>query len=366
MRILDRYILKSVLSILFSCIFVFLFLYVIIDILSHLEDILKQHLNLAFLMQYYLSNLPIMFVQVSPFACLLSTLYTFGKMNQDNEIIAMRASGLSILQITKTVIVAGFLVSLLAFWVNDRLLPRALEVTQKMKQQMEEGTKKEKAKKHEIFYNLSMYGAHNRLFFINKFSLATNTLEGITILEHDEHQNLTKKIVANKGIYADKFWTFYQCITYNFDPNGQIVDEPVYFEEELMVIPESPQDFISQRQRLDFMNIAQLDDYIWKLSKSGATTIIRNLKVDLYQRFTSPFANLIIILLGVPFSLMIRKRATGLSSIGLSIMAGFLYYVLDAICIALGKGGAFTPLLAASLSHIIIFTFSLYLISQLP
>ena len=114
MRILDRYILKSVIYIFLSCIFAFLFLYIIIDILSTLEDILKHHTTLILLVRYYISNLPNMFVQISPFACLLSTVYTFSKLNHNNEIIAMRSSGLSILGIAKNVLLFGLLTWL--FW----------------------------------------------------------------------------------------------------------------------------------------------------------------------------------------------------------------------------------------------------------
>jgi len=317
-------------------------------------------------MQYYLYFLPIMFAQVSPFACLLSTLYTFGRLNHNNEIIAMRSSGLSIFQITKTVILFGLLVSLFSFWVNDRLVPKSLAITQQIREQFSEGSKKQKEKKQEIINNLCMYGLRNRLFYINKFYPATNTMEGIVILEHDEHQELIRKIVANKGVYQEGLWRFYQAITYNFDKNGQIIEEPLYLEEEIMPISETPHDFISQRQRLDFMTIAQLEDYIWKLSRSGATTVIRNLKVRLYQRYASPFTNLVIVLLGIPFSLIMRRRATGISSIGVSILVGFLYYILEAVSIAFGMGGVLPPVLAATTSHIIALVFSLYLINSLP
>jgi len=366
MRILDRYIFKSALGIFLGCLLVFFFLYIIIDIFSHLEEILRQRVNIGILLQYYLSFLPLIFVQVTPIACLLATLYTFGALNRNNEIIAMRASGLSILQISKTVIIFAIIVSIFVFWVNDRFLPQSLTLTEKIKEQMETGVKKYKEKKDEIFTNLSMYGLKNRLYFVNKFSLATNTLEGIVILEHDERQNITKKIVASKGVYRDGLWRFYQNITYNFDENGQIIDEPKYSEEEIMAIPETPREFLSQRQRVDFMTIAQLDEYLWKLSKSGAITVIRNLKVDLYQRFTTPLTAIIITLLGIPFSIKMKKRATALSSIGLSIMVGFLYYVLNAVGIALGKAGLLIPILSASLSHIVAFITALYLIDTLP
>ncbi len=366
MRILDRYILKSVVTIFISCIFSFLFLYIIIDVLSNLDEILKRQAALQMVARYYLSYLPVMFVQVSPFACLLSTVYTFSKLNHNNEIIAMRSSGLSIFSIARDVLIFGFLISVLVFWVNDRFVPSALAENQRIKIQMEEKTKGHKLKKFDVIPNLSMYGSRNRLFFISKFFVNTSTMEGITILEHDDNQNLTKKIVADKGNYVGGLWQFSKCITYDFDHNGQVIDEPAYFEEEIMAIPETPKDFANLRQKPELMDIHQMQDYIWRVSRSGATTVIRNLKVDLYQRFTSPFTSIIIILLGIPFSLMTGRRATGMASIGISIIVGFLYYILDAVFLAIGKSGLLMPLLAASMSHIIAISASLYLISKLP
>ena len=366
MRILDRYILKSTLNIFFWCLFIFFFLFVIIDLFSNLDVILQNKVGLDILRQYYLTYLPIVFVQISPFACLIATLYTFSKLNHNNEIIAMRASGLSIFQITKTVIIFGLIISVFVFWVNDRIAPSALLVNGKVKEQMEGGTKKIKIKETGPIKNLAIYGLGNRLFFVNKFYPDNNTLEGITILEHDTKQNINKKIVADQGVYKDGIWRFYKSITYFFDQDGQMIEDPQYLEEEIMTITETPRDFINQKQTTDFMSISQIGEFIWRLSKSGATSAIRNLEVDLYQRITSPFTSLIIILLGIPFALKIKKRATGLSSLGLSLVLGFLYYVLTAVSIALGKSGILIPFLSASLSHIITLLFSVYLIGTIP
>jgi lipopolysaccharide export system permease protein len=366
MRILDRYIFKSTLSLFLGCLFIFFLLYVVVDIFAHLDEILRQKTGLQVLAQYYLSYLPLIFVQVAPIAGLLATLYTFARLNRFNEIIAMRAAGLSVLQISKTPIILGIILSLCVFWVNDKFVPRSITMNEKIKSQMEGQNSKKPQKSAESLSNLSMYGSKNRLFFVNSFNFSTNTMKGITILEQDTNQNITRKIVANKGVYNNGLWTFYQSITYDFDANGQIMHEPQYLQEEIMGIPESPKDFLSQRQRPEFMNIAELDNYILKLSNSGATTVIRNLKVDLYQRFTFCLTSIIIMLLGIPFALMIKKRSAGLSSIGLAITVGFCYYVLNAISIALGKAGIITPLLAVSLSHILILTLSVYLISSLP
>ncbi len=315
---------------------------------------------------YYLTFLPAIFIQVSPFACLLATLYTFAKLNQDNEIIAMRSSGLSIFQITKTAIIFGFIVSIFVFWINDKIAPAYRMQNMKIKEQIESNNEKPKAKELQILKNLTIYGSKNRLFYVNKFDPAKNTMEGIIILEHDAKQNITKKIVANKGVFNNNLWEFHQSITYIFDENGQLKSDPQFLEEEIMPLTDTPEEFINQKQSTDLMSLAQIEDYIWRLSKSGATTVIRNLRVDYYQRFTLPLTNLIIILIGNPFSFKMRRKATGMSSFGISLVVGFIYYVLTAVSIAMGKAGIIIPFLSVSLSHIVMLLLSIYLIGNLP
>jgi lipopolysaccharide export system permease protein len=367
MRILDRYILKSILNIFLMCLFTFFFLYIIVDLFSHLDVILEHKISPEVVKLYYWTFLPAIFIQVAPFACLLATLYTFAKLNHDNEIIAMRSSGLSIFQITKTAIIFGFIVSIFVFWINDKIAPSYRQENAKIKEQMESDTiKKTKAGDLSILRNLTIYGSRNRLFYVNKFDLSRKTMEGIIILEHDIKQNIIRKIVANRGEFKNNLWKFYQSITYIFDENGQLKSDPQFLEEEIMTFTETPEEFISQKQSTDFMSLPQIEDYIWRLSKSGATTVIRNLKVDYYQRFTLPLTSLIIILIGIPFSFKMRRKATGLSSFGISLVVGFVYYVLTAVSIALGKAGILLPFLSVSISHIIMLLLSIYLIGNLP
>ena len=364
MRILDRYILNSMVKLFIGCILAFLLLYVVIDVFSHLDEILKNKTSIELLLIYYLNFLPVIFVQIAPFACLMGCLYTLGLLNRNNEIIAMRTSGLSIFSITKTIIVFATVVSILTFLVNDKFVPQSEITKQGIKNQMEQSGTATKGKEPGSITNLSIYGLKNRLFFINKFIISKNEMQGITILEQDEFANVRKKIVASKGVYKEGLWHFYECVTYFFDKDNRIEGEPAYFPEQLMDIVESPQDFLRQRQKPEFMSVAQLNDYIWKLSRSKARAVIRNLKVDLYHRFFMPLTSLVIIFVGIPFSLLIRRRAAGLASLGIALMVGFLYYVTNAISVAFGKAGILPPFLAASLSHILFFSLGVYLIRE--
>lgn len=365
MRVLDRYILKPVLGMFLLCVVTFFFLYVIIDLFSHLDEILSRSVPLEVLRQYYVGFLPLIFVQIAPFSCLLSTLFVFAKLSQNNELIAMRASGLSIPQVSRTVVIFGLIVSLGIFWLNDRLMPQLKDMGMAAKEQMQ-GDDKKKQSRQEVIKYIALYGSHNSLFFAEKFFPRTNTLEGITVLEQDTQQNVTKKIIARRGSYRDGLWTFYESTTFSFDASGQLVGDPVFLPEEMMDFTEKPDDFLNQRQSSEMMDIGQLQEYIWRLSRSGATGVVRQLKVDLYERFTLPFASLVLVFLAIPFAFRIRKRGASLASFGIALAVGFLYYVINAISIALGKAGYLAPALSVSLSHCLALALSAYLIHELP
>lgn len=247
MRILDRYIFKSIIGIFLGCLAVFFLLYIIIDVFSHLEEMLKQHIDLRILLYYYLSLLPIIFVRVVPVACLLSTLYAFGILNRNNEIIAMRTAGLSILQITKTIIILGILVSIFVFWLNDRITPHAMMNTEKIKEKLLLEEKDSKKKIASVINNIYVLGLHNRLFSIDRFYPQIKTMEGIIILEQDQNHNVIKRISAEKGIYKNGVWVFYRTNTYNYSDTKEIQGAE-YRDEEIMAIPETPDELLNQRQ----------------------------------------------------------------------------------------------------------------------
>lgn len=366
MRILERYILASVLTIFLTCFGVFFFMYIVIDLFAHLDEILKHSIGLDLLKQYYLAYIPIILTQVAPFSCMLATLYTFARMNRDNEIVAIRSSGQSIFQISRPVILFGLMLSLMIFWINDKIVPRATLLSQEIKEQIENEGRKVRAPRPEVIDNLTIYGLRNRLFVISRFHPAQNLMEGITILEHDERQNILRKIWAEKGEFREGKWIFYRSFTYSFDANGQISQEPQFFDEEMMTFTEKPADFLTQQQQPELMSIAQLQEYIWRLSRSGATAVIRRFTIDLYQRFLSPFTSLLIILLSIPCALRVHRRAAGLSSLGLALALGFLYYILNAVSIALGNAGYLPAFAAASLVHVCVLGASLFLIATLP
>lgn len=364
MLILDKYLFRHFLKSFIASLVVFVFLYIIVDLFTNLQDIIKNHPPVIKVIEYYMYSVPLIFTQTSPMASLLATLFTLGNFNQSNEIIAMRSNGISIYQIIRPLIVFGIVLSLGIFLVNEIVTPQAQKMSKMIKEYYLE--KVLDSTVEQPIENVAVYGFNNRLFFINKLYPKSNTIEGLTILEHDAQQNVRSKIYAEKAVWRNNRWVLYQCFIYRMGDDRKIKGEPLYFTDTTFKIEETPKDFLRHNVAVENMSLRDLSNYITRLSQSKESSTVKKLEVDLYQKTSFPFTNLIIILLGVPSSIVIRRRAIAFSSIGLCLGLSFIFYVAFAVSIALGKGGALPPLVAAWVSHILFGASSLYFIARIP
>lgn len=366
MRILDKYITRSLITIFITTVLIFCFLYILIELTSTLDEIIDRKIPLRILVQYYSCFFPVILVQTSSVCCLIATLLTFSSLSKHNEITAMRSSGLNFWRITRPAIFFGLIISVLVFYINEKYVPKSTEITQKIRNENMILKVDRMRKKRESIKNLTFYGLKNRLYFIDSFDPHENKLKGITIVEYDDSQNIKQKIVAFSGTWASIAWKFHQCQITIFNPIDITTPLKVkVYEEKLMDIKETPEDFLKQRLNVDSMNIKQLSKYIERFSKSGATRAIDKLKVDLHEKIAYPFGNFVIILVGLPFALLVRNRkGSTFTSLAIALAVGFFYYVANAVMLAFGKGGLLPPILSAWAAPIIFTVLALIVIES--
>ncbi|MBQ0163157.1 MAG: LptF/LptG family permease [Treponema sp.] len=124
---LVRYIVKELL-LYFALMFFFYFIVFFVNqILVMMGKLLGKNLPLwdVILLMFY--SLPSIVSQTAPFAVLTGFLMCLGRMNSDNEVLILRASGQNPrTMILVPVLVIGLIVSLFSFYVNDFLLPASL------------------------------------------------------------------------------------------------------------------------------------------------------------------------------------------------------------------------------------------------
>ncbi len=120
---LFKYILSEALFSFFICFLFFFFIFFVNQILLMAKEVLTKHVPFGQVSLLILFSLPTVIAMSAPFASLVGTLMTVGRLTSDNEILVMLSSGLSYKNIFLPAITVGIIISILSFITNDILLP---------------------------------------------------------------------------------------------------------------------------------------------------------------------------------------------------------------------------------------------------
>lgn len=369
MRIIDKYLLKHFITPFLFTLFIFVMLYLVIDLFDNLNELIENKVDLRFLLPYYLNFMPLVIVEMCPIAVLIAIMFSLGNFNRYNEIIAMQASGISLLRILTPLIAAGFLISVAAFLINDRVVPQATMNASTIKEEKIEMAKirvKYRKKGRKILENIAFYGEGNKIIYTRRFDIFSDKISELIVHNQDENQNIVSKETAREVQWENNKWRAKDVVFYKLDSTGRIIGEPLFYEQKTIDIKESPLDFKKRRHQVKFMNFefmsyAELKEYIDRLSFEKGPTI-RGLKVALHQKIAYPFLNLIVVLIASPFAIVHTRKGGVLFGIAISIGIIMCYYTLMTVSIAMGKAGFIHPVVSAWLSNVIFASMGLALI----
>jgi lipopolysaccharide export system permease protein len=332
MRILDRYAARQLIPVWIWCLTVFVFLSCLIDLFEHLDEILRYHIPAMTVLRYYLNFTPLVFVRASPLALLFSAAFVGSRLTRHQELLAMNASGTSLLRASVPFLFVGWLASLCVFVVNDRVVPRTGVVYERIKQESFRGRQGE-----EVVENVALMDAFNRLYHARELHLKANELRDLTILEHDWHNRPTKSLYATRAIWTPHGWLLLYGTIYRIGPGGIVRGDPEPFVERLIGYPVTPASFTQPESRPEAMRYAQLRLLITRLKATGFTDL-RRYKVELLSKLTLPLMNLVVCLLGFVGSTQPQLRGH-LRGLGMSLGWGLLYYLAVAVGQGVGKEG---------------------------
>jgi lipopolysaccharide export system permease protein len=352
---------KGFLSPFVWCLFIFTIMAIIIDIFSFIENIVKYKIPAFSLAAFYIYYTPTILLQVTPMAVLLSAIFVLSNLNKNNEITAMKSSGISLWRIMSPIIILGLIISISSFILSDRVVPICSKVANMIRYEELEKDK-HRGSTQKVIENVAIYGSGNRIVFARTYDTEKKLLTDIIIHEHDVSENLVSKITAQNGVWTGSEWKFYKVIMWKIDNSGKILSEPAFYAEKIIPLKERPRDFAYKEWHSEYMSYAELKNYI-KNFRGTSTKLIRGLTVDLYQKVSFSLISLIIILIGAPFAL-ITTRGGVMIGVGMSIAIGLLYYACIAISIAFGKAGILSPLVSAWIGNVVFGIIGIYLINK--
>lgn len=364
MRI-DRYIFVEWLKVFLLTLMVVLGILLIADIQNDLQDLLAFGANAGTVFSYYWIKFPSFLPIVLPMTFMLSLLFTLAQLHRNMEITAMRAAGLSLFRITRSLWLTGLLLTALLFHLNANLVPRSMEQSRDLwnelafQQALAQETPVEEVG---LLFNLTFYNRRDgRMWFINRFSEYDYQAYGITLSTiRPEDQREVERIVANRGFFDDvnRTWHFISGRRMTFDADsGEIVRSLPFEQLELAGLGEDPalMKFLEKRPKdLSLWELRRVIEYL-RPQEDGR---LAPYAVAFYDRLMNPFMFLIILGLAIPFSVS-GVRTNPFVGVSKSMGLFLLYLVLINAGQIAGANGL-NPFWAAALPNLGAFALVLY------
>lgn len=310
-------------------------------IFVYVDWFVNQGVSLPVVFKLLLFKIPSIMVLFSPMAVLFSTMLVFGRLAKDSELVVLRTSGVHLLRIVLPVVLTGFFLSLLTFFINEKIVPWSNHKSEIIVRQMIL-----KNPLPQIQQNIFFNAGANRYFYLRSLNPKTKEFEGIMIYELS-WTGYPKLITAKKGYYRDRHWFLEGGILHDFDTKGHLVCESSFETMEINFDRDFSSFFSDVKSTLE-MNSEELKKQIKNFKKSSIST--RHLEVDLALKQAAPFTNLIFLLIGVGLATnFVRSQRDFwgiIIAVGIAVLGcGFFFFNMAAFR-ALGRAGVLPPFLA--------------------
>jgi lipopolysaccharide export system permease protein len=193
MKILYRYIFKEHVGPFFFGLAVIMFVLVMDFILEVLNMIIGKGLNAWIILQVFVLNLAWMLALAIPMAVLVSTLMAFGRMSQDNEITALKASGVSLYRLVMPALIASVFISIGMAFFNDRVLPELNHESRLLMTDIHQKRPTWNLKENVFIDEIPEFH-----ILIKKVDPHSSDVEGVTIYDA-KNRRVPRTIIAEKG-----------------------------------------------------------------------------------------------------------------------------------------------------------------------
>lgn len=271
-----------------------------------------------------------------PFSVLLATIITLITLNQNSEIIAMKAAGLSAHQILAPLILVSSFIAIIAFLFNDNVVaPNTAKL--KLWQDVEYAEiPLDDGSRTNIWVREG-----NDIIQVERVSGsgADTILENVKIYIRQK-SGLRTIISADKGEYNGEGWLLRNANSYNIlSASEEGVSD--------LVIGRGvdPERFKLTKVNGDGLSFLQLQSAIKDLKLSGRRT--SDLEAILWHKIAGPLSSILMPLLGAVAAFGLARSGALFFRAVMGMGLGFAYFVADNFALAMGNLGAYPPLIAA-------------------
>jgi LPS export ABC transporter permease LptG/LPS export ABC transporter permease LptF len=377
--ILDEYVMGSFLRNFALVLISLIILFIIFTFFELIGDILRYRTPLVVIGDYLLNLVPFILNSVLPLCSLVAVLITFGALNRNSELTAMKATGISLYRIVAPMLVVATLLSGLLFVFDETYLPAANRRQEALLSEIK-GKPAQTFLRPDRKWMSGQTGSSpsgqttgpagnqaepTRIFYYQFFDPGNNVFANITVFEFQPGTfNLTRRIFAQSARWDDNLngWVFEDGWQRTFQGESTASYAPFAIST-FPEIHEQPSYFKKEDRQSEQMSYKELATYINDLKQSGFDTM--RLRVQLNRKLAYPLMTLVLAILAIPFSLYAGKRG-GIAGIGTAIGVAISYWVIAGIFENLGDVNSLPAILAAWSPDLLFAIAGTYLLLRTP
>lgn len=347
MTLIDRYIVRQFLVTAAFALLAVTVVFVVIDAMEKLDSFIDQNATTAIIAEYYLYFIPEIIKLITPVAVLLASLFVTARMTAQNELVAMKSGGISLYRLMVPYVAVALVISSVSIYFNGWVVPLA----NKTKFNIE----RVYLKKNVISgsgANIYFQDGRTRIvslgYYNEKQQAATRT--SIQDFSDTNMTMMTGRIDALSITWdsTSRQWILRNGYQRWFDADGERLEH--FVEKPAGKLGFSPDDLRKKQEKPDEMDYYDMEEFIANQQRAGQD--VARWLVAFYSKISFPFASVIVVLFGVPFSSIKRRGGVGVQ-LGISLLICFIYLIVMKISQVFGYNGDIDPLLTAWLANIL-------------
>jgi lipopolysaccharide export system permease protein len=333
----------------------------LLDLMNRGDEVVQRHgASVLALAKYAALRLPDLASFILPFAVLIASLLMLAKFARNNEIMALKASGLSFYHLLLNLAPAALLVGLLHFLVSDQVVPRAARALQAWDAAAQPAPAKGGAAdagaptspSDSVPLTAPSPGAGRSGDWIRdgdsyvriETVLADgNELRGVTIFERQGHAVLNERLLAERALYDGTAWRLLNVQKLSLaDGQDRKPERIAEMPWQTSLTPDHLADLTVDPATL---SVAE----VWRFVSHPE---VGSRPADFYEtwllrKLALPLVTIMMVLLAAPVAQGLQRHGGLGAGLAVGIGLGFLYFVTDGLLMTLGEMGTVSPMIAA-------------------
>jgi len=347
MKLIDRYIVKQFLVSAFFSLIAVTIVFIVIDAVEHLDDFIDRQATTAVIARYYFFFIPEIVKLIMPVAMLLASLFVTARLSTQGELTALKSSGISLYRTMAPYVVVAMIVSAASVYFNGWVVPSANKTKFTI-----ERVYLQRNYISASGANIYFQDSPTRILSLGYFDDARSIATRVSIQDFND-TNLTVltgrvDAVSMQWDTTARIWILHNGVRRWFVDGKERLEE--FDTSPAGRLHFDPEDLRKKQEKPDEMDYYTLKYFIESQQRSGQD--VARWLVDFYSKISFPFASVIVVLFGVPFSSVRRRGGVGVQ-LGISLLICFIYLIFMKVSQVFGYNGDINPLLTAWLANII-------------